>query len=113
MFKTILATHQTTVISAKKLIFAGDTSPETLFSHFAHQPWAMWLDSGNSDHVDSRFDILVWQPIATLTTQGNSTDICFPDKNTRDKSTDDPLVLLKELQAQLFTTPNAKSTSST
>ena len=115
MFKTIPAKHLATVISAKKLSLTGDVSPETLFTPWSHQPWAMWLDSGNSEHVDSRFDILVWQPIATLTTYADSTNICFPQINNQDKSseinsfnsTDDPLLLLKELQAQLFKTPES------
>ncbi|WP_425393309.1 aminodeoxychorismate synthase component I [Colwellia piezophila] len=66
----------------------------------------MWLDSGNSDHVDSRFDILVWHPIATLTTQGLDTEISLPDKGLSEISTEDPLLLLKELQAKLFNTPD-------
>ncbi|PKI17169.1 aminodeoxychorismate synthase, component I [Colwellia sp. 12G3] len=92
-------------LSAKILPVKKGTLPEHIFSPMSHTPWAMWLDSGNSDHVDSRFDILVWQPIATLTTQGVSTEICFPDKSISENSSDDPLLLLKQLQAQLFTTP--------
>ncbi|WP_354668339.1 aminodeoxychorismate synthase component I [Colwellia sp. E2M01] len=84
---------------------------ERLFSLFSHQPWAMWLDSCESEHVDSRFDIIVWQPIATITTRYNSSQICFfnqykkqNEKQSKVKttSTDDPLTLLKNLQAQLF-----------
>ncbi|MDP5190932.1 aminodeoxychorismate synthase component I [Rheinheimera baltica] len=37
-----------------------------LFSHFAGQPWAMLLDSAAPEHVNSRYDILVAQPLATL-----------------------------------------------
>ena len=37
-----------------------------LFSHFADQPWAMLLDSASPDHVNSRYDILVAEPVATL-----------------------------------------------
>ena len=99
-------------ISAKILPLKMGITPETLFSPMSAQPWSMWLDSGNSDHVDSRFDILVWQPIATLTTQGNSTDIVFPNSHNNEKSrvetsNDDPLVILKQLQAQLFNTPKS------
>jgi len=102
-------------ISAKVLPLKSGTTAEQIFSPISNQPWAMWLDSGNSDHVDSRFDILVWQPIATLTTQGNYTDIGFPDINNSGKvsqensfkSTDDPLLLLKQLQAKLFKTPQS------
>lgn len=105
----INANKSAVTISAKILPLKSGSTAEAIFSPMTHQPWAMWLDSGNSEHIDSRFDILVWQPIATLTTQGNSTDICFPDEGIHDKniftSTDDPLLLLKQLQAQLFQTP--------
>ena len=102
-------------ISAKELSLKSGTTSEDIFAPMAQQAWAMWLDSGNSDHIDSRFDILVWQPIVTLTTQGNSTDICFAQINNQVKSSnknsikssDDPLLLLKQLQVQLFKTPNA------
>ncbi|MFQ3339311.1 MAG: para-aminobenzoate synthetase component 1 [Colwellia sp.] len=110
MFNTLLGKHSAIVVTAEKISLACNTSPEDLFSHFAHQPWAMWLDSSNSDHVDSRFDIIVWQPIATLTTQGNSTEIFFtdlyyPENSSSEKSTDDPLLLLKQLQEKLFKAP--------
>lgn len=38
----------------------------TLFSHVAQQPWAMLLDSAAPQHVNSRYDILVAEPLATL-----------------------------------------------
>ena len=36
------------------------------FSAIAAEPWAMLLDSAASSHVNSRFDILVARPVATL-----------------------------------------------
>ncbi len=109
----IKANKSAVTLAAKILPVKSGTTAEAIFSPIAHQPWAMWLDSGNSDHVDSRFDIIVWQPIATLTTQGNNTDICFPENVSQnlannsylEKSSDDPLLLLKQLQAQLFNIP--------
>lgn len=95
------------LISAKELPLKSGTTTEDIFAPMAQQPWAMWLDSGSSDHIDSRFDILVWQPVLTLTSQGNSTDICFPQLNNNINSSDDPLLLLKQLQLQLFKTPNS------
>jgi para-aminobenzoate synthetase component 1 len=96
-----------TIISAKKLPLKSAISAEDIFAPMAQQPWAMWLDSGDSDHIDSRFDILVWQPMVTLTSQGSSTDICFPQINNSIKSSDDPLLLLKQLQLQLFKPPSS------
>lgn len=107
MFKTIPDTYQATVISAKELPVKSGTSAESIFSHFADQPWAMWLDSGNSDHVDSRFDILVWQPVASLTTKGPNTEVSFAAKDLTETSTEDPLLLLKTLQAKLFNTADS------
>lgn len=39
------------------------------FSALAAEPWAMLLDSAASNHVNSRFDILVARPVATLVYQ--------------------------------------------
>lgn len=46
----------------------GDTPDNllALFSHFAQQPWAMLLDSAAPEHINSRYDILVAEPLATL-----------------------------------------------
>lgn len=37
-----------------------------LFSAFSQEPWALLLDSANSPHVDSRYDILLRRPSDTL-----------------------------------------------
>lgn len=89
-------------ISAKEIKLNNDITTKALFSHLAHLPWAMWLDSCQSEHVDSRFDIIAWQPVATLTTQGNETEICFPQSDSKQTSTEDPLALVQQLQAKLF-----------
>ena len=94
------------ILSAKHISLQTTTTPATLFAHFANTPWSMWLDSSNSEHIDSRFDIIVWQPIATLVTQGNNTKISILTKNAQLKqsltSTDDPLALIETLQKKLF-----------
>lgn len=89
-------------ISAKALNLSRDVTSQTLFSHLASQPWAMWLDSCNSQHVDSRFDIIAWQPIATVKTEGKHSEICFTDNQKTEISDEDPLHLLQQLQAKLF-----------
>jgi para-aminobenzoate synthetase component 1 len=94
------------ILSAKKISLQPTTTPAVLFSHFADTPWSMWLDSSNSQHIDSRFDIIVWHPIATLVTQGNNTKVSTLTKDAQLKqsftSTDDPLVLLETFQKKLF-----------
>ena len=62
----------------------------------------MWLDSCESSHVDSRFDILVWQPIFTMTTVDKNTTITNCKNSQTLISTDDPLSLLHEINSLLF-----------
>jgi para-aminobenzoate synthetase component 1 len=59
------------------------------YAAIADLPWAIWLDSGGR----GRYDILVAQPIATLVTQGESTEICNAQGSC--SSTDDPFDLLR------------------
>ncbi|MFS2190516.1 hypothetical protein ACCC92_27855, partial [Mucilaginibacter sp. Mucisp84] len=53
-------------------------------------PWAMLLHSGHADHPHNRFDILVADPLTTLTTQG---DITYQAGRA---SQGDPLELLQQ-----------------
>ncbi len=45
------------------------------FNTIANQPWAMLLHSGNANHPHNRFDIMVADPITTLETRDNITQI--------------------------------------
>ena len=80
----------------------------SLFSHYANQPWSFWLDSNESDHLDSRFDILVTNPVLTIETTVNtevtSKVVAYhPDYQALAGSyTDDPLALLKQLEHSVF-----------
>ena len=101
-------------LSVDALVFTSDIAPVNLFTPLAQQPWAIWLDSGDSEHIDVCFDILVWQPEATLCTYGNKTHICYNNSSAADKvsstrvlkstvaSAADPLALLEKIQAQLI-----------
>ncbi|ARJ43458.1 aminodeoxychorismate synthase component I [Pantoea alhagi] len=71
-----------------------------LFGRVAHLPWAMLLSSGSADHPDSRFDIMVADPVATLETHGEVTRIRKGDVVT--ESAADPLSLLQAEQASLL-----------
>ena len=62
---------------------------EFYFSRLSHLPWAMLLHSGYADHPYSRFDIVVAEPICTLTTFGKETVVSESEKRTT--TTDDPL----------------------
>ena len=48
---------------------------EFYFSRLSHLPWAMLLHSGSAQHQHNRFDILVADPLITLTTRGGLTQI--------------------------------------
>lgn len=59
------------------------------YAAIAQLPWATWLDSGGM----GRYDILVAQPVATLTTRAELTEI--NDRAGRHLSADDPFTLLR------------------
>lgn len=61
-----------------------------VFAHFADQPYAVLLDSANSEHVNSRFDIIAISPKHTLEVIDNK---CFFDKNP---STDNCFDIIKQ-----------------
>lgn len=80
------------------------TLAKQLFSHIENLPWAMLLRSASESHVDSRYDILVAQPIATFETIGVKTTINVNEE--RKVSESDPFELLDQYQQQLL--PAAK-----
>lgn len=63
------------------------------FNAIANQPWAMLLHSGNATHPHNRFDIVVADPITTLETRDNITQI--NRENEKISSELDPFELLK------------------
>jgi para-aminobenzoate synthetase component 1 len=78
-------------------------SPENLLEYFAlvaDLPYAMLLDSAASDHVNSRYDILVCQPLATLEAFGRS--CVWQIEGKPFQAEQDPFSLLKTLQSQLL-----------
>jgi len=84
------------------LHFSQNTLPEELFSIMAQQAWSMWLDSCDSEHVDSQYNIMVWQPELTLVTEGDITTIKNLNTGQCQQSNADPLELLSQEQNHLF-----------
>ncbi|TKF42595.1 aminodeoxychorismate synthase component I [Vibrio sp. F13] len=76
------------------------TLAKQLFSHIENLPWAMLLRSASESHVDSRYDILVAQPIATFETIGAETTVNVNE--TWEVSDSDPFELLDQYQQQLL-----------
>jgi para-aminobenzoate synthetase component 1 len=72
-----------------------------LFTSFSHQPWAMLLDSANSQHVDARFDIMVAQPIATVTNK-NKINTVWQNGAAPYNNEANPLHLIEQLQQHYF-----------
>ncbi len=76
------------------------TLAKQLFSGIETLPWAMLLRSASESHVDSRFDILVAQPVATFETIGQKTTINVNEN--RIVSENDPFELLYQYQQELI-----------
>tara|TARA_Y100001956_G_scaffold18839_1_gene18385 strand:- start:920 stop:2290 length:1371 start_codon:yes stop_codon:yes gene_type:complete len=76
------------------------TLAKQLFSGIETLPWAMLLRSASESHVDSRFDILVAQPVATFETIGQKTTINVNEN--RIVSENDPFELLHQYQQELI-----------
>ncbi len=64
-----------------------------LFAHIAHEPWAVFLDSGHGQGDDARYDIMACDPFITLTTQDALTEIC--ERSGSSISDEDSFTLLK------------------
>lgn len=69
-----------------------------LFACIAHRPWAMFLDSGRPGSSYGRYDIMVADPVITLTTRGDLTEICRPTEKGSgiEISRDDPFGLVRD-----------------
>ena len=65
-----------------------------LFSHIANQPWAVFLDSGYPHSQQGRYDILAAEPVCTLVTHGELTEI--NQRGVVTHSTANPFDLVKQ-----------------
>lgn len=65
-----------------------------LFATLADRPWAVFLDSGYPYSNQGRYDIIAADPICTLVTQGETTEITRDGKTV--KSGADPFELVKQ-----------------
>ncbi|MFT6285241.1 MAG: para-aminobenzoate synthetase component 1, partial [Arenicella sp.] len=68
-----------------------------IFAHFADKPWSMFLDSADCERSDGRFDIMVANPIATITTLGNTSNVWQQDIDQNQESPLNPLSLVQSL----------------
>lgn len=75
-----------------ELTYEADSS--VIFSRIAHEPWAVYLDSGQPGSQYGRYDIIAAAPFITLSTDGKQTEI--HDSSGTRVSADDPFLLLKQ-----------------
>ncbi|MCG7531560.1 aminodeoxychorismate synthase component I [Psychrobium sp. MM17-31] len=84
-------------------------SPRELFAHFAQIPWSMFLDSGNSPHVDATTDVIVFEPAMTLLSDESSTTIVNRETGKTDVHNGNPFDLLeKSLASMTFATASSQ-----
>ncbi|WP_337843348.1 aminodeoxychorismate synthase component I [Rheinheimera sp.] len=81
-------------------------SPQDLTRYFAavaHQPWALLFDSAAAAHINSRYHILLAQPVATLTCHDGELQL---NKNGEVSSfRADPFATLQQLHQDYFPAP--------
>jgi para-aminobenzoate synthetase component 1 len=65
-----------------------------LFSIWADQPWAVFLDSGFPYSQQGRYDIIAAEPLCTLLTHGETTTITSPSGVSHSHA--DPFMLVKQ-----------------
>ena len=84
-----------------------------VFSAIADEPWAAFLDSGRSakkgasDAFLGRYDILVYQPDAVITTDGENT-VVSSDEGLKE-STDDPFSIIQRTLVDLHRAPEIET----
>jgi len=100
-----LSVKNTITLSIEPLKLEIALSPLDVFTPFSPLPWAIWLDSCESNHINSQFDIMVWQPAVTLTTKKQTTTIHNLLNETVELSSHDPLSLVNKYQKKLFNSP--------
>ncbi|MDG3088197.1 aminodeoxychorismate synthase component I [Vibrio hannami] len=78
-------------LETKNLNYSPEIAQQ-LFAPISHLPWAMLLRSASEEHPDSRYDILVANPIATIETTGDISEIVTPEGTS--ESNADPFSLI-------------------
>ncbi|MCF1438666.1 MAG: chorismate-binding protein, partial [Shewanella sp.] len=84
----------------RQLDWSIDT--ETLFSYFAHQPWAVLLDSADAAHADACYDIICAAPMATLTHINGINKLEITKGQLVESNNEDPFKLINSLLRRWF-----------
>lgn len=91
-----------TRLRVNTLSIPTETDIVTVFRHYAPFPWAMLLDSANSQHTDARFDIIVANPIHSVTSKDGITVSYDHLNNSKKAVDDDPIKVLEDLYADFI-----------
>ncbi|RYV04026.1 aminodeoxychorismate synthase, component I [Shewanella sp. OPT22] len=100
-----MVTRKSKCLSVRQIDITLTT--EAVFSHFADKPWAVLLDSANANHPDARYDIISFDPVATLVTQNQHShfevlnpQVCCDLQNKT--TTSNPFDVLNKYQQAIF-----------
>lgn len=83
-------------ISITPLAIPADTDIVSLFEFYADSPWSMLLDSANSQHPNARFDILVADPLFTVTCKNGKSVYLESKTGYSEASQADPIEFLEK-----------------
>ena len=100
-------------LTVSALNLSSDYSMADIFTHFADKPWAIFLDSGDSQRQDGRFDIMVANPIATVSTTGSSSTVWQQKTDQSQVSLLNPLSLIESLLEQTMPSGEVTFTNQT
>lgn len=100
-------------LSVSAFALPNTCSMADLFAHYADTPWAMFLDSADSQREDGRFDIMVANPIATITTKDSTSRVWQQETNQTQESLLNPLFLVQSLVEQTMPSQQVKVTHDT
>ena len=96
-------------MSVQLLLSEAPADLTTWFSQVASEPFAMLLDSASPNHPNSRYDLLVCRPLATLTAYGRA---CVTDAGGNTSAVEaDPFELLATLQQRYLPALDANCTN--
>lgn len=89
---TLSSTIKTAVIPLPK-----GSELSSLFKHYSDKDWSMLLDSGISNHVNNEYDIMVADPIATVTYKNQQVEVTHKLENDFTQAGNDPIAIVQNL----------------
>ncbi len=87
---------------ARKLNIDPTLPLSALFRHVSDNHWSMLLCSGDSEHVNATFDLMVWAPIATITSRKDSCQLTDLAHSKSESLPGSPLVNLQTALDRYF-----------